>query len=205
MDLREKVIPSSTALIIIDIQNDFASPEGLLSIKGRDLSMVPLMLTNIKLLEKAAKEVNIETYYTQQIYDRKHLNPLQLEQYDLDGKLVTCDINTDGYKFYEINPPQNKVFVKHNFNIFSNENLVKELNAKNIKTLVLTGMDIIYCVETAVRNAFDLGYKVVVPEDAIAGNAKHPENNKCAVEMFRKFGVVVKTKEILDIWNGYTS
>lgn len=200
MDLKEKVDPSTTALIIIDIQNDFASPEGLLGKRGRDLSMVPGMLENIKLLEAAANRLGIETYYTQQIYDRKHLNPLQLEQYNLDGKLITCDIKTDGYKFYKINPPQDKVFVKYNFNIFSNPDLMRNLSLKKTKTLIITGMDIIFCVETAVRNAFDLGYKVVVPEDAIAGNAKHPESNNNAIEMFKRFGVVVKTSDILNAW-----
>jgi nicotinamidase-related amidase len=90
--------------------------------------------------------------------------------------------------------------VKYNFNIFSNPNLVTRLSLKKTKTLILTGMDIIFCVETAVRNAFDLGYKVVVPEDAIAGNAKYPEFNNNAIEMFKRFGVVVKTSDILNAW-----
>lgn len=201
MDLKDKINPINTALVVVDIQNDFASPDGLLGKMGRDFSMVPVMLNNLNSLVDRAKSSNVEVLYTQQIYDRSKLTPLQLEQYDLDGKLATCDINTDGYKFYKIDPPKDDVYIKYNFNIFSNNDLSKRLRDKNIKTLIITGMDIIYCVETAVRNAFDLGFKVVVPEDAIAGNAKYPEINNNTIEMFRKFGVVVKTQDILDIWS----
>src|SRR4030067_1321944 len=152
--LLEKVTPINTALIVIDIQNDFASPDTRFFRAGRggDLSMVDPMVDKLERMIPIAERVGVSVFYTQQIYDRKKLNELQKEQYDLDGKLVTCDINTDGYKFYRIKPPKEKVYPKYNFNIFSNTDLLSALKIKNIKSLVLTGMDIIYCVETAIRN-----------------------------------------------------
>ncbi len=201
MTLKEKINPIHTALVVIDIQNDFASPEGLLARKGRDMSLVPTMMANIQATIKAAEQAGVPVLYTQQIYDRSKLSDLQKEQYDVDGKFITCDIATEGYKFYKINPDPESVFVKYNYNIFSNPELEKTLQRKGIKTLVIVGMDTYWCVETAVRNAFDLGYKVVVPNDAVACSGRHLDLHNRTLELVqRTFGVVATSAEIQAIW-----
>jgi nicotinamidase-related amidase len=130
------------------------------------------------------------------------LTDLQKEQYDLDGKLVTCDIKTEGYKFYKLDPAPEDVFTKYNFNAFSNFDLVKKLQDQGIKTVVITGLDTFYCVETAIRNAFDLGYKVVVAEDLVACSAKHRDFHDRTLALVRKtFGIVVRSEELNDRWN----
>lgn len=202
LDLKEKVSPKHTALLVIDIQNDFASPNGKLAQKGRDLSQVEPMIDNLEKLINVAKHANVLTLYTMQIYDRNNLNELQKEQYDLDGKAITCDIDTDGYKFYRISPPESDTYVKYNFNAFSNRDLLTRLKENNIKTLVITGMDTIYCIETAIRNGYDLGYKIVVPKDLVAGNAKHQELNDKTLRLVEKsFGVLTTSEELINLWS----
>ncbi|OGB84944.1 hypothetical protein A2994_01195 [candidate division Kazan bacterium RIFCSPLOWO2_01_FULL_48_13] len=203
MDLKDKVNPEVTALVVIDVQNDFGSPDKKFfrASRGGDLSLVDPMVDKLERLIPIAERAGVLVVYTQQIYDRFKLSNLQKEQYDLDGKLVTCDTSGNGYKFYRINPPANRVFPKYDFNIFSNRELVQFLKDKSIKTLVITGMDIIFCVETAIRNGYDLGYKIVVPEDLIAGNAKAKELNERTLELVRKtFGVVTNYEELAKIW-----
>lgn len=203
MVLKEKINPKHTALLVIDIQNDFASPAGLLGRNGRDLSMVEAMIDRLEETIKCAKAVGVPVFYAQQIYDRTKLTDLQKEQYDLDGRYITCDINTDGYKFYRINPPQEDVFIKYNYNIFSNPDFEKRFIKQGIKTLIITGMDTYWCVETAIRNAFDLGYRVVVPKDLVACNGRHLNLHERTLELTEKtFGVITTTAEIEIIWNG---
>jgi len=201
INLKDKINPNHTALIVIDIQNDFASPDGLLAKGGRDMSMVEPMIEKIKKTISMAEQVGIPVFYTQQIYDRSKLTDLQKEQYDLDGKYVTCDINTDGYKFYKISPNPEFTFIKYNYNIFSNPELERALNKRCVKTLVITGMDTYWCVETAIRNAFDLGYGVVVPDDLLACNGKHLDLHNRTLELVKRtFGVVTNSSEINSIW-----
>ena len=94
MDLKEKLNPVHTALIVIDIQNDFCSPEGTLGKRGRDFTLIDQMMEKLPKVIQSAKEANVLTLYTQQIYDPQQINDLQKKQYGLDGKLITCDINT---------------------------------------------------------------------------------------------------------------
>ncbi len=201
MDLKEKVKPEHTALLVIDMQKDFASPEGIRAKRGGDLSQVDSMVDKLLDFIPVAERAGVLTLYTQQIYDRDKLNDLQKEQYDLDGKLVMCDPSTGGHEFYRIDPPRNLVFEKQNFNAFSNSTLKAELGQNGIKTLVITGMDTYYCVETAIRNGYDLGYKIVVPKDLVAGNGKHIALHERTLELVRKtYGVVSNSKELAEIW-----
>jgi len=201
MDLKNKLNPKHTALLVIDIQRDFAASDGLLGRNGRDLSIVEPMIDRLEETIKRAKVVGVPVFYAQQIYDRSKLNDLQKEQYDLDGRYITCDINTDGYKFYRIDPPPEDVFIKYNYNIFSNPDFEKRLIKQGIKTLIITGMDTYWCVETAIRNAFDLGYKVVVPKDLVACNGRHINLHERTLELAEKaFGTVTTAEEINQAW-----
>lgn len=201
MNLAEKIAPTHTALLVVDIQKDFAAPEGLLGQRGRDLSMVPGMLSANHALIAAAQTAGVLTVYAQQIFDRTKLTPLQLEQYDLDGKMITADIAGEGWHFHGITPPQDKVFIKYNYNAFSNPDLHTTLQSHGIKTLIITGMDTHICVETAIRNGFDLGYKIVVPADAVACNGRHLDLHNRTLQLTEKiYGTVTTTPQILSLW-----
>ena len=201
MDLREKVNPKHTALLVIDIQKDFADPAGFRGIHGGDLSQVDPMVDRLEQFIPVARQAGVLVLYTQQVYNRDKLSVLQKEQFDLDGRIIICDPKTGGHEFYRINPPEKDVFEKQNFNAFSNPKLQEKLSENGIKTLVITLMDTYYCVEAAIRNGYDLGYKIVVPEDLVAGNGKHIEIHNRTLELVqRTFGIVSNSVELSGIW-----
>lgn len=61
-----------------------------------------------------------------------------------------------------------RVVAKHFPNSFRDTGLLALLKGLNVKTLVIAGMQTHMCVEAAVRAGADLGYDVVVVEDACA-------------------------------------
>lgn len=200
MTLHEKLNPATTALLIIDIQNDFCSPQGLMASLGKNISGMDVMVEKIAQLAELCNSIGIPTFYTQQIYDRTKLSDLQNEQYDLDGKMITCDIAGDGYKFYNLTPPQNRVFPKYTYNVFSNSNLSNELTSRGIKTLIITGVSTQICVETAIRNGFDIGYKIVAAKDLIATTSHDPHIQERTLRLVAKtYGVVLHSSEIITI------
>ena len=64
--------------------------------------------------------------------------------------------------------PGETVIVKHFANAFRETDLAPRLKSLGLKTLVICGMQTQMCVEAAVRNAADLGYEIVLVEDACA-------------------------------------
>lgn len=200
MNLQDKLHPATTALLVIDIQNDFCSPDGLMASMGKNVSGMEYMIEKIALLEKACNNRGIPIFYTQQIYDRTKLTDLQNEQYDLDGKMIICDIAGDGYKFFKLNPPANRVFKKYTYNVFSNSDLSNELSERGIKTLIITGVSTQICVETAIRNGFDIGYKIVVARDLVATTSHDPHIQERTLRLVTKtYGVVADSSEIIRI------
>jgi ureidoacrylate peracid hydrolase len=201
MNLSDKLNPATTALLVIDIQNDFCAPTGFqAAVRGKDVSGMDAMIERIEQLAEVCERVGVPSFYAQQIYDRSKLTDLQKEQYDLDAKLIICDVDTDGYKFYKINPPADRVFPKYAYNVFSNENLKNELEARGVKTLIITGVTTQVCVETAVRVGFDLGYKIVVPRDLVGTTSRDPETQNRTLRLVEiTFGVVVDSQEIIDV------
>lgn len=198
LTLREKLTPAHTALIVVDMQNDFCAPTGVLGRMGKDTSKMGQLAEAIQKLVDACTAHSIPVFFTQQIYDRSKLNELQKEQYDLDGKLVTCDISGDGWRFYGFDPPQDHVYPKYNYNIFSNEQLQKDLQQGGIKTLIITGVATQICIETAIRNGFDLGYKIVVPNDLVATTSSDPHVQERTLHLVRKtYGVVSSLEEVI--------
>jgi ureidoacrylate peracid hydrolase len=205
MNLHEKLNPATTALLVIDIQNDFCSPKGLMASMGKNVSGMESMIEKITQLTKVCDNRGIPTFYTQQIYDRAKLTDLQNEQYDLDGKMITCDIAGDGYKFYKLNPPADRVFQKYTYSAFSNSDLRNELTNRGIKTLIITGVSTQICVETAIRNGFDIGYKIVVARDLVATTSHDPHIQERTLRLVAKtYGVVADSSEIMNILK-YTS
>lgn len=197
MDLKTKLDPSYAALLVIDIQNDFCASTGMMASMGKDVSGMPKLVKGISSLIATCEAVGIPTMYTQQIYDIDKLNELQREQYDLDGKLITCDIRGEGWKFYNLEPPASAVYQKYNYNVFSNDRLVRDLKSKKTKTLIITGVSTQICVETAIRNGFDMGYKIVVPEDLTATTSKDGATKERTLNLVRKtYGVVTSSEEI---------
>lgn len=74
---------------------------------------------------------------------------------------------------YAIHPnvapiPGETILVKHFANSFRETRLLALLKGLNVKTLVIAGMQTHMCVEAAVRAGADLGFDVVVIEDACA-------------------------------------
>ncbi len=68
-------------------------------------------------------------------------------------------------EFVGIFPADGEKVIRKKFNsAFRETDLADHLSWLNIDTVVVTGMQTQYCIDTTVRVAFELGLKVVVPE-----------------------------------------
>lgn len=69
----------------------------------------------------------------------------------------------------ELEPsPQDRVLTKTSMDAFSSTLLAAELRARGTRSLVLTGVLTDACIESSARHAAELGFEVVVAEDACA-------------------------------------
>ncbi|HII39585.1 TPA: cysteine hydrolase family protein, partial [Candidatus Micrarchaeota archaeon] len=79
---------SSTALLVIDVQNDYCSPEGRVAQSGRPMQSVYRAVRNTEKLLGRARRAGIPIAFTRMVYDPKKIsagNLRRLEKIGLDG------------------------------------------------------------------------------------------------------------------------
>jgi nicotinamidase-related amidase len=139
-----------TALIIIDIQNDYF-PGGRMELVGAEAA------------SQRAQEVLA--------YFRDHNLPVIHIRHLSTRPTATFFLpDTDGIEIHSsVAPlPGEAVFVKNYPNSFRETPLLEHLRDLRIERLVLAGMMTSMCVDATVRTAFDLGFQNVLLYDAMA-------------------------------------
>ena len=81
--MREKASPRHTALVIIDMQNDFIAKDGLIAREGRDVSQAETMAQELPKLLKTAREAGVFVVFVRNVYttdNNFYLSDVWLEQ-----------------------------------------------------------------------------------------------------------------------------
>lgn len=139
----------STALIIIDIQNDYF-PNGRM-----ELSNPLIAAENAGKILKWFRQNNQEN-----IYHVQHIAA--------DEGLGFFLPNTEGVEINEaVSPLENEnIIIKHAPNSFFNTELESHLRENGVTKLVIVGMMTHMCVDATVRAAMELGFQSTLIEDA---------------------------------------
>ncbi len=217
--LKEKINPVHTALLVVDMQNDFCHPSGSMARMGFDVSAMSSVAPAISNLISLGRKAGILTIFLRVIDTEKpaisaayyeanlsFYEPLVAKgnQSQQDTPWVGAEF---GEAFYQPVAPSldDIVVTKHRFGAFVNTKLDQILRANGIKTVIITGVMTEVCVESTARSALDYDYYVIIPEDCTATTT---EQRKCASldAIGTYFGVVTSSIQIASIWqNDYRS
>lgn len=153
-----KVKKNETALVIVDMQNDFAHPDGKLFVPG-SRKTIPFIQ---KLLNKA-RENNMKIFFTQDWHTK----------YDPEFKIwgEHAVAGTWGSEIIDdLKPLENEFMIKKlRYDAFFGTPFDIYLRAFGIKTLIITGTVANICVLHTAGSAVLLGYDIIVPVDAVSG------------------------------------
>ena len=173
--------PAETALIIVDMQNAYASPGGYLDLAGFDISGAAPAIAKIREAAAAARSAGIPVIYFQNGWDKDYVeaggpgspnwhksNAMKTMRAkpELEGKLLAK--GGWDYEIVDALPPQKGdiVVAKPRYSAFYNTNLDSLLRARGIRSLIFTGIATNVCVESTLRDGFFLEYFGVVLHDA---------------------------------------
>ena len=207
LSFEERIDPASTALVVIDVQNDFILPQGVCGRVGDDVSPVAPMIERLKELIEAARRAGVLLVFMRTIYDEPVLSPALAEQYLRRGYPNSiCLTGTHGAEFYGgIEPreaPNEILLTKHRYSAFWGAPIDLVLRSNGIRTTVLTGVATEVCVELTARDAFFRDYQVVVPSDCVGSYSQDRQEASLAV-MARSFGVVTSAADIQSVWRRF--
>ncbi len=202
----ERLAPAHTALVLIDIQNDFCHPEGVFGRLGHDLSMMPPMAQQTRVLLDAARRKGMLVLFVRATYDGEVLSGPLAETYHRRGFVESqCPEGSFGADWYgglapDALAPREIAVTKHRFSVFWGTAADLYLRANGIRSLVFTGVVTSGCVESSLRDAFFRDYYVVAAGDCVAEAS--PQRHGAALHKIEQaFGAVRDAAEIASIWD----
>jgi nicotinamidase/pyrazinamidase len=188
----------TSALVVVDVQNDFADPGGGLSVAGGDAILGPL---NAAI--EAAEAAGAVVAYTQDWH------PESTPHFAKDGGIwpVHCVAGTwgaafhpglrvagptvrkgangeDGYSGFTMRDPATGVTVATEL-----EALLRE---RDIERVVVAGLATDYCVRATALDAAKLGFRTALLADAIAAVNLEPEDGERAIEAMAAAGIAIE-------------
>ena len=208
--LAEKVAPAHTALLVVDMQNDFCAAGGLVSKDGRDLAEAQQLAERLPGLIGAARAAGVLPVFVRCVYSREgnpYLSDVWLEQAARERKggytriPVCAEGSWEGDWFADLRPAPGEIVVsKHRYDAFQGTDLDLVLRSHGIRTVVITGVVTNVCVETTARAAFVRDYYTVVPEDGCAAYLR-ADHEQTLSNVRRFFGVTPRLAELAAIWS----
>ncbi len=170
------LVPAESALLFIDVQNFAAHPQGA---EFKDLEadefeekygwffqqLGDSVIPNMQRLQSACRDANIEVMYTT-------IESLTEDGRDrsLDYKITGFNVpkgSWDGKVIDQIAPQRDEIVLpKSSSSVFISTNIDYLLRNLGVRQLVISGLITDQCVESAIRDACDLGYLVTQITDA---------------------------------------
>lgn len=172
---------SQTAVIVIDMQNAYASPGGYLDLAGFDISGAQRVIDNSRGVLETARRAGMPVIYFQNGWDPDYVeaggpgspnwhksNALKTMRArpELQGQLLA----RGGWDYEIVDAlkpePGDIVLHKTRYSGFFNSQLDSVLRSRGIRNLIFVGIATNVCVESTLRDGFFLEYFGIVLEDA---------------------------------------
>lgn len=198
--LQAVIDPAKTAILVVDVQNDFCHPEGACARNGADVSSATAMIPRLGRLLDAARRVGTKIIFIK----KQHEDCTDSEAWTArsDGRpLQTCRKDTWGVEFTGVAPVEGEPVVNsHRYSAFVNTRLDSVLRTYKIENLIVTGCATNVCVESTARHGYMLDYHIIVLSDCTAAYGQE-EHEMTLLVMRKHFGIVATSDEVMEAWS----
>ena len=193
-----------TALLVVDVQN-YTSVPGDGEFSHVDPENIPddlayhfdrletTTLPAIKRLQDACRASGVEVIYTVVEALTRDMRDLGLD-YKISGIGVPKGSPWAELPDSVARMDDEIVIPKTSSNVFMSTNIDYVLRALEVEQLIICGLLTDQCVESAVRDACDLGYLVTVPEDACATMSQ--ERHDQSLGMYKGYCRIVSADQV---------
>ncbi|MGH6615800.1 pyrimidine utilization protein B [Sphingomonas sp.] len=176
-----RVAVDETAIVVIDMQNAYASPGGYVDLAGFDISGAAGAIERVAAVLDTARKAGVQIVYLQNGWDSDYAeaggpgspnwhksNALKTMRArpELHGQLLAR--GGWDYEIVDALTPQPGDLRVHKtrYSAFFNSQLDSTLRARGIRNIVFVGIATNVCVESTLRDGFHLEYFGVMLEDA---------------------------------------
>ena len=199
--------PETTALLVVDVQNDFVHPTGRGGRGGTNMVDLIAAAAEINRLVEAARATSATVVYVRTEHGPDVDTAPYQARYARRGMApddTLCHRGTWGAElFTDLTPPVagELVLVKHGYDAFQQTHLADALRARGVTTVIVTGVVANLCVRATAYSAFEQGFFVLVPRQTTA--AVKPEDKARALDdIAAYYGEIVDAGDLIRAWQG---
>jgi len=193
--------PSTTAVVLIEYQNEFASKGGVLHGAVEKVMTDTNMLANTVEAVTALRKKGVTIMHVPIAfapgYKELTKHPYGILKGVVDGKAFVKD--TWGAAIVDaMKPVEGDIVIegKRGLDTFASTNIDFILRSKGIKTVVIGGFLTNCCVESTMRTAYEHGFEVITLTDCTA--ATSPEEHANAIKFdFPMFSTPMTSRDLL--------
>jgi len=211
--------PARTAVIVVDMQNAFASKGGMLELAGMDITGADEVVEVNHRVLAAARAAGIDVVFLQIGYDAEQTNAggpaspnpmkelalcLMRARPELRGKVLTYG-TWDFEVVDRLKPePGDLVVYKTRYSGFAGTNLDQLLRVRNKRHLIFTGIATNVCVESTLRDAYFLEYWPLLVSDACMQAGPPTAHDATIFNVSTFFGWVTTSEPLLEALSART-
>jgi ureidoacrylate peracid hydrolase len=197
--LDQLIDPRTSAIIVIDMQNDFCDPKGACANFGADVTSIQKMIPQMQSFFGGARDLGARLIFVQCIHESETDSDVWLFRHGGVPRPL-CRKGTWGADFCGVAPQEAEpIIIKHRYSAFIGTRLETVLKTLGIKTLIMTGVGSNVCVESTARDGFMLDYNIVFLSDCTA--TADPGAHEATLNNMRNhFGTVATSDDVLAVW-----
>ncbi len=192
----DELTKSTSAVLVIDVQNDFCDDDGAHGYRGSDLKWVQAVIEPTEQLLEEARRRSVPVIFVRTHHDRWSDHESNYLRDSRVGILHHLQPNAHGSEFYRLRPgPDEYVLTKRRYSAFFGTELDILLRNLGTKKLILAGVATNVCVETTARDACMRDFDVVVVTECVAAYSEAAHNAALA-NIDHHFGRLVALDEV---------
>jgi len=201
--------PARSALLVIDVQEDFASSTGAMARAGADMSGAPPALDRMSELIAAARGAGVTLAFARVVTtadtDPGALKRLNARKGLAPETIAICREGEPGGAYYRVQPAPGDIEVsKRLYNAFFGTDLEARLRSRGVDTLVVVGFTTHCCVDATCRDAFHRDFNVFVVSDAT--DAYSGETQLATLKVLHETcALITDAASVLAAWRGAVS
>ena len=203
LHIHDDLDPSTTALIVVDLQNGFMVPEHSPAPVATAIETVP----NVNQLAAAVRATGGKVFWIKNTVDETNRaewsNFFAMSKPEYVGWSVrSFERGTPGHDIYpdlEV-LPEDEIVLKFRFSAFlpASSDLTALLREQGYDTVLITGTVTNVCCESSARDAMMENFRTVMVSDA--NSARSDEEHAATLSSFYSiFGDVMTTAEVIDV------
>lgn len=195
--------PSVSALVVVDLQNDFCHPDGMQANSGKSVVAAQLAACQTEQFIASARAHDVPVFFVQNTHSDATDSPAWRNRRRPNPPTTNCLVGTWGAEFYGVHPqPHDVVIRKHRYSAFINTELAQLLKDTGRSSLHFAGVATSVCVETSLRDAVCLDFEATLVADC-CGDYDQSAHQGSLARIASAFGEVRSWAQVVHAWDQF--